>query len=120
MPDYLSYEEAATLPCAALTAWNALFGIAPLTPNSTILAIGSGGVSVFGAQFAKAIGAKVIALTSSDEKAQLYKSLSVDEVVNDKKTPQWGEDVRRLTDGLGVDHVLEVGMCVWVSRGTFY
>ncbi|KAF8761235.1 Zinc-binding dehydrogenase [Rhizoctonia solani] len=90
-PDHLSYEEAATLPCAALTAWNSFFERKPVTDKSTVLVLGSGGVSVFGAQLAKAAGARVIATTSSEAKAQKYRALGVDEVVNYRSTLNGGE-----------------------------
>ncbi|KAF8609727.1 zinc-type alcohol dehydrogenase-like protein [Ceratobasidium sp. AG-I] len=109
IPDHLTYEEAATLPCAAVTAWHALFERRPLTKDSTILVLGSGGVSVFGAQLAKAAGARVIATTSSKEKEAKYKALGVDHVINYREHPEWSEKVKELTGGLGVEHVLEVG-----------
>ncbi|KAF8609773.1 NAD(P)-binding protein [Ceratobasidium sp. AG-I] len=109
IPSHLSYEEAATLPCAAVTAWNALFEGKPLTKDSTVLALGSGGVSVHGAQLAKAAGARVIATTSSKEKEAKYKALGVDHVINYREHPEWSEKVKELTGGVGVEHVLEVG-----------
>ncbi|KAF8609755.1 zinc-type alcohol dehydrogenase-like protein [Ceratobasidium sp. AG-I] len=109
IPSHLSYEEAATLPCAAVTAWNALFEKHPLTKDSTILVLGSGGVSVFGAQLAKAAGARVIATTSSKEKEAKYKALGVDYVINYREYPEWSEKAKELTGGLGVEQVLEVG-----------
>ncbi|CAE6365669.1 unnamed protein product [Rhizoctonia solani] len=109
IPDHLSYEEAATIPCAALTAWNAFFERKPLSDKSTVLVLGSGGVSVFGAQFAKAAGARVIATTSSEAKAQKYRALGVDDVVNCREHPEWSVKVKELTGGVGVEQVLEVG-----------
>jgi NADPH:quinone reductase-like Zn-dependent oxidoreductase len=109
IPDHLSYEEAATLPCAAVTAWHALFEKRRLTNDSTVLVLGSGGVSVLGAQLAKAAGSRVIATTSSKEKAEKYKALGVDHVINYREAPEWSGKVRELTGGEGVDHVLEVG-----------
>ncbi|KAI5820120.1 hypothetical protein BZA77DRAFT_127259 [Pyronema omphalodes] len=108
-PSHLSYEEAATLPCAALTAWNALHGVTRLKAGDSVLVQGSGGVSVFALQFAKAAGAFVIATTSSDEKAARLKALGADVVLNYKTTPNWGEIARQKTPrGEGVDIVIEV------------
>ncbi|KAG9127690.1 hypothetical protein FRC07_010763 [Ceratobasidium sp. 392] len=109
IPDYLSYGEAATIPCSAVTSWNALFEKQPITKDSTVLVLGSGGVSVIGAQLAKAVGARVIATTSSKEKAEKYKALGVDEVINYRENPEWSKKVRELTGGEGVERVLEVG-----------
>lgn len=114
IPDSISYEEAATLPCAALTAWNALFGKGNLKPGETVLVLGTGGVSVFAMQFAKAAGAKVIVTSSHDEKLAKMKALGADELINYQKTPDWEKEVMRLTHKRGVDHVIEVG-----GAGTF-
>ncbi len=108
-PPHLTFEEAATLPCAALTAWTSLSGLRPLRPGQTVLTQGSGGVSVFAVQLARLLGARVIATTSSPEKAARLKALGADEVINYVETPAWGDRVRELTDGRGVDRVLEVG-----------
>jgi NADPH:quinone reductase-like Zn-dependent oxidoreductase len=108
IPEHLSYEEAACLPCAGVTAWNALTGGRGLNAGETVLTLGSGGVSVFALQFAKAFGARVIATTSDDAKAQRLRGLGADAVVNYARTPDWPAQVRRLTDGRGVDHVIEV------------
>lgn len=108
-PEGLSFEEAATLPCAALTAWTALSGFEPIRPGNTVLTQGSGGVSVFAVQLAKLLGARVIATTSSADKAARLKSLGADEVINYVDLPQWGQQVRELTGGKGVDRVVEVG-----------
>ena len=108
-PGYLSDEEAATLPCAALTAWDALVATGGLKPGETVLTLGTGGVSLFAVQIAKALGARVIATSSSDEKLERVKALGADETINYKQTPDWGKEVQRLTDKRGVDHVLEVG-----------
>ncbi|ELU36565.1 zinc-binding dehydrogenase domain-containing protein [Rhizoctonia solani AG-1 IA] len=116
IPSHLSYEEAATIPCAALTAWHSFFEKQPITKDSTVLVLGSGGVSVFGAQLAKATGARVIATTSSTEKEDKYKSLGVDDVINYREIPQWWEKVRELTGGQGVEQVLEVGETGSVAR----
>jgi NADPH:quinone reductase-like Zn-dependent oxidoreductase len=109
IPDHLSFEEAATLPIAAVTAWNALTGSRPLQAGDTVLTLGSGGVSLFALQLAKLFGARVIATTSSQEKAQRLKALGADEVVNYRTTPEWHGAVRDLTGGQGVDLVVEVG-----------
>jgi NADPH:quinone reductase-like Zn-dependent oxidoreductase len=109
IPVALSDEQAATLPCAGVTAWNALGGPAPIRPGQTVLTLGSGGVSVFALQLAKVLGGRVIATTSSSQKAQTLKSLGADEVINYRDHSQWAEQVRKLTDGRGVDRVVEVG-----------
>lgn len=112
MPESLSFEEGATLPCAGVTAWNALTGIKSqaLKSGDTVLTQGTGGVSIFAVQFAKAAGAKVIATTSSSEKAEVLKKLGADHVINYKETPEWGEAAKKLTYGEeGVDYVVEVG-----------
>jgi NADPH:quinone reductase-like Zn-dependent oxidoreductase len=111
MPQGLSFTEAATLTCAGLTAWNALFGLQgrPLMAGQWVLALGTGGVSIFAIQFAKAVGAKVIATTSSNEKSKMLREiLGVDHVINYRKTPDWGVKAKSLTGGAGVDLVVEV------------
>jgi NADPH:quinone reductase-like Zn-dependent oxidoreductase len=110
MPENLSFTEASTLTCAGLTAWNALFGLADkkLLAGQWVLTQGTGGVSIFGVQFAKAAGAKVIATTSSSEKTKLLEKLGADHIINYKETPEWGEKAKELTGGVGVDHVIEV------------
>jgi NADPH:quinone reductase-like Zn-dependent oxidoreductase len=109
IPDHLSFEEGATLPCAAVTAWNALTGSRRLQAGDTVLTLGSGGVSLFALQFAKLIGARVIATTSSDEKAKRLLSLGADSVINYRTTPDWHLQVRELTGGRGVDQVVDIG-----------
>lgn len=110
MPSNLSFLEAATLPCAALTAWNALYGVSDkkLLPGQWVLTQGTGGVSIFAVQFAKAAGAKVIATTSSSEKAKLLEKLGADHIINYTETENWGSKAKELTGGVGVDHVVEV------------
>jgi NADPH:quinone reductase-like Zn-dependent oxidoreductase len=109
IPDYLSYEEAATLPCAAVTAWNALFETSvPLPVGSTVLTLGTGGVSIFAFQFAKAAGLGVIGTTSSDEKLNRMLGLGFLHTINYRVSVEWQDDVRRLTAGVGVDHAIEV------------
>lgn len=109
IPDYLSWEQAATLPCAALTAWNSLQQSRPLRAGETVLTQGTGGVALFAVQFAKMFGVRVIALTSSEEKAQRLTALGADRVINYLEHPEWSTQVRALTDGLGVERVVEVG-----------
>jgi len=109
IPQHLSFEEAATLPCAAVTAWSALTGSRPITAGDTVLTQGSGGVSLFAVQLAKLLGARVIATTSTSEKMAKLKSLGADEVIDYTATPDWDKEVRRLTNGQGVDRVIEVG-----------
>jgi NADPH:quinone reductase-like Zn-dependent oxidoreductase len=108
-PHGYSHAEAATLPCAALTAWRGLIVEGGLKAGNTVLVQGSGGVSIFALQFAKAMGARVIATSSSDEKLQRLKALGADDLINYKETPEWGVAVLGLTGGVGVDHVVEVG-----------
>lgn len=108
-PEHLSYEEASTLPCAALTAYNALMGPKPLKAGDSVLVLGTGGVATFGLQLAAASGAVVIATSSSDEKLNHHSKLGATHIINYKKTPEWEKEVMRLTEGQGVDHVLEVG-----------
>jgi NADPH:quinone reductase-like Zn-dependent oxidoreductase len=109
LPGHLSFEEAATLPCAAVTAWVALTGHRRVTAGDTVLTQGSGGVAVFALQFARVLGARVIATTSTAEKAERLKALGASEVVNYRETPDWDANVRELTDGRGVDCVVEIG-----------
>jgi NADPH:quinone reductase-like Zn-dependent oxidoreductase len=108
VPKHLSDEEAATLPCAGLTAWHALVGEGPLCAGDTVLVQGTGGVSIFALQFARLHGARVIATSSSDAKLQRALSLGGSDGINYKTTPEWGDKARELTGG-GVDHVVEVG-----------
>ena len=110
VPDHLTYEEASTLPVAALTAWNAVMETVPrMNPGATLLTLGTGGVSLFAIQFAQASGFRVIATTSSEEKVSRLRALGVADVVNYKETPDWEQEVLRLTNGHGVDQVIEVG-----------
>lgn len=108
IPDYLSYAEAASLPCAAVTAWAALNKINPLQPGQTVLVQGTGGVALFALQFAKLFGARVLAITSSDEKAAKLKELGAEAVINYSTTPDWEKEILALTDGKGVDRVIEI------------
>lgn len=109
VPDHLSDEEAATLPCAAVTAWNALFVAGSVQPGQSVLVQGTGGVSLFAWQFATLAGARVILTSSSDEKLQRVAALGgASAVINYKTTPAWEDRARELT-GVGVDHIVEVG-----------
>jgi NADPH:quinone reductase-like Zn-dependent oxidoreductase len=108
-PTGYSAAEAATLTCAGLTAWRALFVDGATQPGSTVLVQGSGGVSVFALQFAKAAGARVIATSSSDAKLARLKALGADETINYKEVPAWGARALELTGGAGVDTVVEIG-----------
>ena len=109
IPEHLSYEEAATLPCAAVTAYNALFCSSQLKPEDTILLQGTGGVSIFALQFASHFGARTIITSSSDEKLNRAKELGADDLINYKTDPEWDERVWDLTEKRGVDHIVEVG-----------
>jgi len=114
IPDYLSYEEAATLPCAAVTAWHALISLGNIKQGDTILLLGTGGVSIFGLQIAKAHGANVIITSSSNEKLQRAKEMGADHIINYVEKPDWEQEVMSITNGQGADNVLEVG-----GPGTF-
>jgi NADPH:quinone reductase-like Zn-dependent oxidoreductase len=114
VPPHLSDEEAATLPCAALTAWHALVVEGAVKAGDTVLVQGTGGVSIFALQFAKLLGARVIATSSSNDKLARVRQLGASDGINYKETPDWEDRVRALTDGIGVDHIVEVG-----GAGTF-
>jgi NADPH:quinone reductase-like Zn-dependent oxidoreductase len=114
IPAHLSYEEAATLPCAAMTAWHALFTRGHLTAGETVLTLGTGGVSLFAAQFAQMAGARVIMTSGSEAKIARLKAMGVTDVVNYNTTPHWERAVMDLTGGQGADHVVELG-----GSGTF-
>ena len=109
LPANYSFEEGATLPCAAVTAWHALFKKGGLTPGETVLCLGTGGVSIIALQLAKAAGAKVIITSSSDEKLERARKLGADLVINYKVDADWGKTAAKLSGGDGVDHVVEVG-----------
>ena len=109
VPPHLTDEEAATLPCAAVTAWRALVELGSLRAGETLLALGTGGVSIFALQFARILGARVIVTSSSDQKLERVRALGAAETINYKTTPDWEKKARELTGGVGVDHVLEVG-----------
>ena len=109
LPAHLSFEEGATLPCAAVTAWNAITEHARLRAGETALVLGTGGVSIFALQFATMAGAQVIATSSSDAKIERLRAMGAATTVNYRTTPEWQEPVLAATEGLGVDHVVEVG-----------
>jgi NADPH:quinone reductase-like Zn-dependent oxidoreductase len=109
VPEHLSFEEAAALPCAAVTAWHALVEHAPMMPGDVVLLQGTGGVSIFALQFALAAGLRTIITSSSDEKLARAKDLGAHEIINYKATPDWDVQARKLTDGEGVGKVIEVG-----------
>lgn len=108
IPPHLSFQEAATLPCAGLTAWRALFEEAKVQPGDTVLVQGTGGVSIFALQFAKLAGASVIVTSSSDEKLEHARALGADHTINYRSVPEWGKAAAEWTGG-GVDHIVEVG-----------
>jgi len=116
IPDGLDFAQAASLTCAGLTAWQALFVRGRLAPGEWVLALGTGGVSVFALQFAKAAGARVVITSSSDEKLAKAKVLGADATVNYKKYPEWEAEVVKATGGQGVDHVTEVGGAGTIGR----
>jgi NADPH:quinone reductase-like Zn-dependent oxidoreductase len=115
VPDSLSFVEAATLPCAGVTAWHALFEEAPAKPGDTVVIQGTGGVAVFGLQFAKAAGMRPIVLSSSDQKLDRARELGAVHTINYKKEPDWEKAVLSLVPG-GVDYVIELGGADTISR----
>jgi NADPH:quinone reductase-like Zn-dependent oxidoreductase len=108
-PRGYTHAEAATITTAGLTAWRALIVNGPLKAGDVVLVLGTGGVSIYALQLAKAMGATVIATSSSDEKLERVKALGADHIINYRQTPEWGNRVMELTDGIGADHVIEVG-----------
>lgn len=108
-PQHLDFAQASALTCAGTTAWNALFESGRIRPGDTVLLLGTGGVSIWALQLAKAAGARVIITSSSDEKLQKARALGADAGINYSKVPEWGAEVKKLTEGDGVDLVLEVG-----------
>jgi NADPH:quinone reductase-like Zn-dependent oxidoreductase len=108
-PEHLSFEEASTLPCAGLTAWNALIVQGNLKSGDTIVILGTGGVALFALQLAKNIGARVIILSSQDEKLEKVRKMGADELINYKKNPDWDKLVMEKTSGIGADLILELG-----------
>lgn len=109
IPEHLTYQEAATLPCAAVTAWNALKVSVDLQNGESVLLLGTGGVSIFALQFANALGAESIITSSSDEKLARAKSIGANHLLNYKTDPDWDDSVNALTAQKGVDHIVEVG-----------
>ncbi len=109
VPAHLSTAEAATLPCAALTAWHGLFTRGGMRAGDTLLVQGTGGVALFGLQFANAVGARAIVLSSSDEKLDRAKALGASVLINYRDTPEWDVAVMEATDGEGASHILELG-----------
>jgi NADPH:quinone reductase-like Zn-dependent oxidoreductase len=109
IPEHLSWTEAATLPCAGLTAWNAIVTQATLRPGDVVVVQGTGGVSIFALEFAKLVGARVIVTSRSDEKLERAKTLGASDLINTTKTPDWSKEVKNLTGGRGADLVVEVG-----------
>jgi NADPH:quinone reductase-like Zn-dependent oxidoreductase len=109
VPDFLSDQQVSTLPCAALTAWRTLFEDSRLQPGDTVVLQGTGGVSIFGLQFAHAAGYRTIITSSSDEKLERAKAMGADQTINYRRTPEWGRAVRDATGGAGADFILEVG-----------
>jgi NADPH:quinone reductase-like Zn-dependent oxidoreductase len=109
VPEFLTDQQVATLPCAALTAWRALFEDADLRPGDTVVLQGTGGVSIFGLQFAHATGLRTLITSSSDAKLARAKALGADHLVNYRETPEWAKPVREATGGVGADLIIEVG-----------
>lgn len=109
VPDHLTDVEAATLPCAGLTAWSALATLGSVRAGDVVLVQGTGGVSLFALQFAVALGARVIVTSSSDQKLETARKLGSWQEINYKEDPEWGKIAKQLTDGTGVDHIIEVG-----------
>jgi NADPH:quinone reductase-like Zn-dependent oxidoreductase len=116
IPEHLSFEEAACLPCAAVTAWNALVAQGNLTAGDTVLVLGTGGVALFALQLARLLGGRVIVTSSSDAKLERAKALGATDVVNYDTTPSWDEAVKTMTNGQGVDNVLELGGAGTLAR----
>jgi NADPH:quinone reductase-like Zn-dependent oxidoreductase len=116
IPAHLSPASAATLPCAAVTAWRTLVDIGRIAPGDTVLLLGTGGVSIFALQFARLAGARVLLTSSSDDKLARAKALGADGCINYRTHPEWDREVLKLTDGRGVDHVLDVGGAGTLAR----
>ncbi len=116
LPEHLSYEEGATLPCAAVTAWQALVTRGRLAAGETVLLLGTGGVSIFALQFAKMLGARIIITSSSDQKLERAKAMGVHKTINYKTYPNWQEQVLEFTQREGVNQVIEVGGAGTLNR----
>jgi NADPH:quinone reductase-like Zn-dependent oxidoreductase len=115
-PDHLTDIEAATLPCAAVTAWNALIEQGAISAADTVLVQGTGGVAIFGLLFARLHGARVIVTSSSDEKLERARALGAFHTINYRTTPDWDKQARAVTDNAGVDHIIEVGGADTIGR----
>jgi NADPH:quinone reductase-like Zn-dependent oxidoreductase len=113
-PEHLSYPEASTLPCAGLTAWNALTNVTPIKPGDVVVTQGTGGVSVFALQFAKLMGGVVLGTSSSDEKLERARALGMEAGLNYRQNPEWAKWVLQQTGNRGADLIVEVG-----GPGTF-
>src|SRR6202522_58190 len=109
VPEHLSYEESSTLPCAAVTAWNALFEGKPLRMGQTVLVMGAGGVSMFALQFARAAGARVIAISSNESRLEHMRNLGAWRTINYLSNPDWPNSLMQLTEQRGADHVVDIG-----------
>lgn len=109
IPEHLSYEEASTLPCTSVTAWNCLYGPQPIKPGEKLLLLGTGGVAIAAIQLAAPAGVEIFVTSSSDEKLQEAKKLGAHHLINYKTTPNWEDEVLKLTGGQGVDHIIELG-----------
>jgi NADPH:quinone reductase-like Zn-dependent oxidoreductase len=115
IPQYLSFEEATCLPCAAVTAWNALYGATPVRPGDVVVLQGTGGVAMFGLQIARAAGATTIVISSSGEKLAKARTLGATHGINYRKS-DWATEVKTITDGHGADHILEIGGVATLPR----
>lgn len=109
VPAHLTDEEAATLPCAGVTAWHAVTAVGQVQPGGSVLALGTGGVSIFALQFGRAMGARVILTSSSEEKLERARAMGASVLINYRRTPDWEKEVLKATDGRGVDCIVEVG-----------
>lgn len=109
IPSHLTYEEASTLPCAALTAWSSLVTQGAVKAGDTVVALGTGGVSVFALQFARLMGARVIITSGDDDKLQRAKEIGAHGLINYRSTPEWEKQIRKLTSGELADHIIETG-----------
>jgi NADPH:quinone reductase-like Zn-dependent oxidoreductase len=116
VPEHLTWSGAATLACAGVTAWRSLVDYGGIVPGETVLLLGTGGVSIFGLQFARLAGARILITSSSDEKLQRARELGAHGTINYNTTPEWDKEVLRLTGGQGVDHVLDVGGADTLAR----
>jgi NADPH:quinone reductase-like Zn-dependent oxidoreductase len=116
IPEHLDFVQAASLPCAAVTAWNGLFVSGNLQPGQTLLLQGTGGVSLFGLQLARTMGARIILISSSDAKLERAREMGVHQTINYKTEPEWEKRVLEMTDGEGVDLTLEVGGAGTLSK----